>query len=114
MGDLPLRRRHQRRVRHLPDQLPGHDWSSTARPPNASDAGIYVGKCGWLEDETTPGGVVHHNIAVNGNVAGLEVENCLGVVDVYENLVIDNTGGLMPLQQPGASSPTRPARTPRC
>jgi len=75
---------------------------------NASDAGIYVGKCGW-EDDSTPGGVVHHNI-VNGNVAGLEVENCLGVT-VYENLVIDNTGGLMPLQQPGASSETRPSNS---
>jgi parallel beta-helix repeat protein len=75
---------------------------------NASDAGIYVGKCGW-EDDTTEGGVVHHNI-VNGNVAGLEVENCLGVT-VYENFVIDNTGGLMPLSQPGAASETRPSNT---
>jgi len=75
---------------------------------NASDAGIYVGKCGW-EDDTTEGGVVHHNI-VNGNVAGLEVENCLGVT-VYENLVVDNTGGLMPLSQPGAASETRPSNT---
>ena len=75
---------------------------------NASDAGIYVGKCGW-EDDSTPGGVVNNNI-VNGNVAGLEVENCMGVT-VFENLVIDNTGGLMPLQLPGASSPTRPSNS---
>jgi parallel beta-helix repeat protein len=75
---------------------------------NASDAGIYVGKCGW-EDDSTPGGVVHDNIS-NGNVAGLEVENCLGVT-VYDNLVIDNTGGLMPLQQPGAASETRPSNS---
>lgn len=72
---------------------------------DASDAGIYVGKCGW-EDDSTEGGIVRNNI-VNGNVAGLEVENCLGVT-VYDNLVIDNTGGLMPLQQPGASSAERP------
>ncbi len=72
----------------------------------ASDAGIYVGKCGWLDDSTT-GGVVRYNIAAN-NVAGLEVENCLDVV-AHDNLVFGNTGGLMPLQQP--ISEERPANT---
>jgi len=72
----------------------------------ASDAGIYIGKCGWLDDETT-GGVVRYNIAAN-NVAGLEVENCLDVV-AHDNLVFGNTGGLMPLQQP--ISADRPANT---
>ena len=73
---------------------------------DASDAGIYIGKCGWLDDETT-GGIVRYNIAAN-NVAGLEVENCLGVV-AHDNLVFGNTGGLMPLQQP--ISADRPANT---
>lgn len=72
----------------------------------ASDAGIYIGKCGWLDDETT-GGVVEYNIAAN-NVAGLEVENCLDVV-ARDNLVFGNTGGLMPLQQPIAAD--RPSNT---
>jgi parallel beta-helix repeat protein len=72
----------------------------------ASDAGIYIGKCGWLDDETT-GGVVQYNIAAN-NVAGLEVENCKDVV-AHDNLVFGNTGGLMPLQQPIAAD--RPANT---
>jgi parallel beta-helix repeat protein len=73
---------------------------------NASDAGIYIGKCGWLDD-STDGGIVRYNIA-SGNVAGLEVENCLDVI-AHDNLVIDNTGGLMPLQQP--ISADRPANT---
>jgi parallel beta-helix repeat protein len=79
------------------------EWSQAT---GGSDAGIYIGKCGWLDDETT-GGVVHHNIAAN-NVAGLEVENCLDVV-ARDNLVFGNTGGLMPLQQPISES--RPANT---
>lgn len=73
---------------------------------SASDAGIYIGKCGWLDDETT-GGLVQYNIAAN-NVAGLEVENCLDVI-ARDNLVFGNTGGLMPLQQP--ISENRPANT---
>ena len=72
----------------------------------ASDAGIYIGKCGWLDEDTT-GGVVRYNIAAN-NVAGLEVENCLDVI-AHDNLVFGNTGGLMPLQQP--ISADRPANT---
>ena len=73
---------------------------------DAADAGIYIGKCGWLDDSTT-GGIVRYNIAAR-NVAGLEVENCLDVV-AHDNLVVDNTGGLMPLQQP--ISADRPANT---
>ena len=73
---------------------------------DAADAGIYIGKCGWLDDETT-GGIVRYNIAAN-SVAGLEVENCLDVV-AHDNLVMGNTGGLMPLQQP--ISADRPANT---
>ena len=64
---------------------------------DADDAGIYIGKCGW-EDDSTEGGIVRYNISAR-NVAGLEVENCLGVV-AHDNLVMDNTGGLMPLSQP--------------
>jgi parallel beta-helix repeat protein len=79
------------------------EWSQAT---SASDAGIYIGKCGWLDDSTT-GGLVHHNIAAN-NVAGLEVENCLDVV-ARDNFVFGNTGGLMPLQQPISES--RPANT---
>lgn len=63
----------------------------------ASDAGIYIGKCGY-EDDTTPGGVVRYNIA-DSNVAGLEVENSLDVI-VHDNLIVNNTGGLLALQQP--------------
>ncbi len=73
---------------------------------DASDAGIYIGKCGWI-DEATTGGVVRYNIAAR-NVAGLEVENCLDVV-AHDNFVFGNTGGLMPLQQP--ISAERPANT---
>jgi parallel beta-helix repeat protein len=73
---------------------------------DAADAGIYIGKCGWLDDETT-GGIVRFNIAAN-SVAGLEVENCLDVI-AHDNLAMGNTGGLMPLQQP--ISADRPANT---
>jgi len=55
----------------------------------ASDAGIYIGKC--------DGGLVQNNI-VYENVAGLEVENCLDV-DTLNNEIFDNTGGLLALQQ---------------
>jgi parallel beta-helix repeat protein len=70
----------------------------------ASDAGIYLGKCGWLDD-TTDGGLLQYNISA-GNVAGFEVENSKDVV-ARNNLVMGNTGGLMPLQQP--ISAERPA-----
>jgi len=70
----------------------------------AADAGFYLGKCGWLDD-TTDGGLMRYNIT-SGNVAGFEVENSLDV-RAHDNLVMDNTGGLMPLQQP--ISAERPA-----
>ncbi|KPK16305.1 MAG: hypothetical protein AMJ62_06320 [Myxococcales bacterium SG8_38] len=57
----------------------------------ASDAGVYVGQC--------EGGIVRYN-KVYGNVAGLEVENSLDV-EVYENDIFDNSGGLLALQEPG-------------
>jgi len=63
----------------------------------ASDAGIYVGKCGW-DDDTTEGGVVQYNV-VHENVLGLEIENSLDVV-VHDNTMVNNTAGLLSLQQP--------------
>lgn len=56
----------------------------------ASDAGLYIGKC--------EGGVANNNW-VHANVAGVEVENSLDV-DVYDNAIFDNTGGLLALQVP--------------
>jgi len=58
---------------------------------NASDAGIYVGQC--VES------VVRRNTAER-NVAGLEIENTQ-YADVYENIVVDNTGGLVVFDLPG-------------
>lgn len=57
----------------------------------ASDAGIYVGQS--------------NNIVVRGNtaefnVAGIEIENSVGA-DVYENLVTNNTGGILVFNLPG-------------
>ena len=63
----------------------------------ASDAGIYVGKCGW-GDDTTEGGIVRYNV-VHENVLGLEVENSLDVV-VHDNTMVNNTAGLLSLTQP--------------
>ncbi len=58
---------------------------------NASDAGVYVGQC--IE------AVVRRNTAQK-NVAGLEIENTQ-YADVYENIVTDNTGGLVVFDLPG-------------
>lgn len=58
---------------------------------NASDAGIYVGQC--------IDAVVRRNTAKK-NVAGLEIENTQ-YADVYENIVQDNTGGLVVFDLPG-------------
>ncbi len=63
----------------------------------ASDAGIYVGKCGW-GDDATDGGIVRYNV-VHENVLGLEVENSLDVV-VHDNTMVNNTAGLLSLTQP--------------
>ena len=68
---------------------------------DAADAAIYMGKCGW-GDESTDGGILRYNITAT-SVAGFEVENSLGVV-AHDNLVVNNTGGLMALQQPGATA----------
>ncbi|MFZ1866125.1 MAG: parallel beta-helix domain-containing protein [Polyangiales bacterium] len=70
----------------------------------ASDAGIYVGKCGW-GDDTTDGGIVRYNV-VHENVLGLEVENSLDVV-AHDNTMVNNAAGLLSLQQP--ISPEKPS-----
>ncbi len=62
----------------------------------ASDAGIYVGQSQNI--------VVRRNRAER-NVAGVEIENCIGA-DVYDNVATGNTGGILvfnmsDLPQPG-------------
>jgi parallel beta-helix repeat protein len=56
----------------------------------ASDAGIYVGQSDRI--------VVRHNI-VRNNVAGIEIENSFNA-DVYENMVTQNTGGILVFDLP--------------
>jgi len=56
----------------------------------ASDTGLYVEAC--------EGGRVNNNW-VHANVAGVEIENSLDI-EAYDNLVFDNTGGLLALQEP--------------
>lgn len=56
----------------------------------ASDAGIYVG-----QSENV---IVRRNRA-EYNVAGIEVENTIGA-DVYENVAINNTGGILVFNMP--------------
>ncbi len=63
----------------------------------ASDAGIYVGKCGY-GDASTTAGIVRFNI-VHENVLGLEIENSLDAV-AHDNMMLNNTAGLLSLQQP--------------
>jgi len=57
----------------------------------ASDAGIYVGQ--------SMRAVVRRN-TVEGNVAGIEIENTNGA-DVYENTATGNTGGILVFNLPG-------------
>ncbi len=57
----------------------------------ASDAGIYVGQCR---------NVVVRNNRAERNVAGIEIENTVNA-DVYENLAINNSGGLMVFDMAG-------------
>jgi parallel beta-helix repeat protein len=57
----------------------------------ASDAGLYVGQCQHV--------IVRRN-KVNGNVAGLEIENTQ-YADVYENIAEDNTAGIVVFDLPG-------------
>jgi parallel beta-helix repeat protein len=59
----------------------------------ASDAGIYVGQSSAV--------VVRRNRA-EYNVAGIEIENTIGA-DVYENVAVDNTGGILVFNLPGLS-----------
>lgn len=60
----------------------------------ASDAGIYVGQSTNV--------VVRNNVA-EGNVAGIEIENCFDSL-VYGNEMFDNTGGLVIFDLPGLPS----------
>lgn len=57
----------------------------------SADAGIYVGQSTNI--------VVRNNIAKN-NVAGIEIENS-SFADVYNNLAIGNTGGILVFDLPG-------------
>lgn len=62
-----------------------------SRAENASDAGLYVGQCQHV--------IVRNNV-VQGNVAGLEIENT-EYADVYENEALLNTGGIVVFDLPG-------------
>ena len=57
----------------------------------ASDAGIYVGQSQ---------NVIVRNCEARKNVAGIEIENTLHA-DVYDNVAIDNTGGILVFDLPG-------------
>ena len=57
----------------------------------ASDAGIYVGQSDTV--------IIRDNIA-HQNVAGIERENSK-MVDIYNNTVFDNTGGILVFDLPG-------------
>lgn len=57
----------------------------------AADAGIYVG-------QTTD--VIVRNCRAEWNVAGIEIENTINA-DVYDNIVRNNTGGLLVFDLPG-------------
>ncbi len=56
----------------------------------ASDAGIYVGQSY---------DVVVKNCMAKNNVAGIEIENCVNA-EVYNNLAIENTGGILVFDMP--------------
>ncbi|MBY6198210.1 SO2930 family diheme c-type cytochrome [Vibrio hangzhouensis] len=60
----------------------------------SADAGIYVGQ--------TIGAVVRNNVAEK-NIAGIEIENSSSV-DVYGNLALGNTGGVLLFDLPGATT----------
>lgn len=57
----------------------------------ASDAGIYVGQSR---------NVIVRNSHAERNVAGIEIENTINA-DVYENIAINNTGGVLVFDLPG-------------
>jgi len=56
----------------------------------ASDAGIYVGQSSHI---------IVKNCTATQNVAGIEIENSL-YADVYNNVTIDNTGGILVFDLP--------------
>ncbi|MFZ3512606.1 right-handed parallel beta-helix repeat-containing protein [Vibrio harveyi] len=60
----------------------------------SADAGIYVGQ--------TIGAVIRDNVAEK-NIAGIEIENSSNV-DVYDNLALGNTGGVLLFDLPGATT----------
>ncbi len=66
----------------------------------ASDAGIYVGQSRDV--------VVRRNRAER-NVAGIEIENCIGA-DVHDNLATNNTGGILVFNMPDLPQPGHTTR----
>lgn len=66
----------------------------------ASDAGIYVGQSRNV--------VVRRNQAER-NVAGIEIENCIGA-DVYDNVTTGNTGGILVFNMPDLPQPGHTTR----
>lgn len=66
----------------------------------ASDAGIYVGQSDL---------VIVKNSTVEGNVAGIEIENTTNA-DVFDNEAFDNTGGILVFDLPGLSQSGRATR----
>lgn len=61
----------------------------------ASDAGIYVGQSR---------NVTVRNSRAEYNVAGIEIENCIGA-DVYGNTATNNTGGILVFNMPNLPQP---------
>ncbi|WP_417489822.1 parallel beta-helix domain-containing protein [Maricaulis sp.] len=61
----------------------------------ASDAGIYVGQSR---------NVIVRNSRAEYNVAGIEIENCIGA-DVYGNTATNNTGGILVFNMPNLPQP---------
>lgn len=61
----------------------------------ASDAGIYVGQSR---------NVIVRNSRAEYNVAGIEIENCIGA-DVYGNVATNNTGGILVFNMPNLPQP---------
>lgn len=66
----------------------------------ASDAGIYVGQSQNV--------VVRRNRAER-NVAGIEIENCIGA-DVHDNVATENTGGILVFNMPDLPQPGHTTR----
>ena len=66
----------------------------------ASDAGIYVGQSR---------NVVVRNNRAERNVAGIEIENTIGA-DVYGNVTVDNTGGILVFNMPDLPQPGHSTR----